>query len=53
MSGNSKKSMGGMIVLILLGLAALLGGEKWLVLLIPAATAVWYSARPVLRGGRN
>ena len=31
MSRNSKKSMGWTIVLILLGLVALFGGEKWLV----------------------
>lgn len=53
MSANSKKSMGWMVVLILLGVAALFGGAKWLVLLIPAATLVWYGAAPILRGGRN
>ncbi len=53
MSANSKKSMGWMIVLILLGMAALYGGSKWLSLLIPAAVIVWISARPSLRTGRN
>jgi hypothetical protein len=53
MSRNSKKSMGGTISLILLGLLALLGGERWLVLLIPAAMLVWYKARPIVSSGRN
>ena len=53
MSANSKKSMGSTIVLILLGMAALYGGSKWLSLLIPAALLVWYTARPMIRTGRN
>jgi hypothetical protein len=53
MSMNTKKSMGWTFILILLGLIALFGGEKWLVLLIPAAMLVWYGARPTLRSGRN
>ena len=53
MSKNSKKSMGWMMVLILLGLGALIGGEKWLVVLIPAAILVWYGAGPALRSGRS
>jgi hypothetical protein len=53
MSANSKKSMAWATLLILFGLMALLGGEKWLVVLIPAATLVWYSAGPALRSGRN
>lgn len=53
MSRNSKKSMGWMMVLILLGLVALFVGEKWLVLLIPAAILVWYGAGPSLRSGRS
>jgi hypothetical protein len=53
MSMNSKKSMGWMAVLIVLGIVALLGGEKWLVVLIPAAMLVWYGAGPALRSGRN
>ncbi len=50
---NTKKSMGWTLILIFLGLIALFGGEKWLVLLIPAAMLVWYGARPTLRSGRN
>jgi hypothetical protein len=53
MSVNSKKSMGWTAVLILLGLVALFGGEKWLVVLIPAAIFVWYGAGPIIRGSRN
>ncbi|HET6178627.1 MAG TPA: hypothetical protein VFE61_16980 [Candidatus Sulfotelmatobacter sp.] len=50
---NSKKSMGSMALLIFLGLVALFGGVKWLVVLIPAAMMVWYGVGPALRGGRN
>jgi len=53
MSSNSKKSMGWSIVLILLGLAALVGGERWLLLLIPAAILIWYGVGPMLSSGRN
>jgi hypothetical protein len=53
MSANSKKSVGWTLVLMLLGVAALFAGPKWLALLIPAATLIWYAARPTLRGGRN
>ncbi len=53
MSANSKKSVGWTIVLMLLGVVALFAGTKSLVLLIPAATLVWYASKPVLRGGRN
>jgi low affinity Fe/Cu permease len=53
MSANSKKSMGWTVVLILLGMAALYAGSKWLAVLIPAAVLVWYGAGPMLRSGRN
>jgi hypothetical protein len=53
MSANSKKSVGWTLVLMLLGVAALFAGPKWLALLIPAATLIWYAARPTLRSGRN
>jgi hypothetical protein len=53
MSATSKKSMTWTFVLILLGMAALYGGEKWLGLLIPAAMLVWYGAGPALRSGRR
>ena len=41
------------LILILLGIAALYGGSRWLTILIPAAILVWYGAGPALRGGRN
>ena len=53
MSANSKKSVGWTVVLILVGMAALYGGSKWLGLLIPAAMLVWYSVAPSFRTGRN
>jgi hypothetical protein len=53
MSANLKKSMGWTIVLIILGIAALFGGSKWLSLLIPAALFVWFTADSTLRTGRN
>jgi hypothetical protein len=53
MSANTGKSMGWMILLILFGVAALVGGVKWLVVLVPAATLVWFGAAPTLRSGRN
>ena len=53
MSIDAKKSMGWTVVLILMGMAAIYGGSKWLSLLIPAALLVWYTAKPRLRTGRN
>jgi hypothetical protein len=53
MSRNAKKSMGWMVVLILLGLTALFAGAKWLVVLVPAAMLIWYGASPAVRSGRN
>ena len=50
---NSTKSVGWAILLILLGVAALFGGVRSLILLIPAALLVWYSAGPLPRNGRN
>jgi hypothetical protein len=53
MGADSKKSMGWTIVLVLLGIVALVGGVRWLVLLIPAAMLIWYGAGSILRSGRN
>jgi hypothetical protein len=53
MSVNAKKSLGSTVVLIFLGMPALYGGEKWLILLVPAAVLVWYGASPRFRTGRN
>jgi hypothetical protein len=52
-TADTKESMGWTVLLILLGMAALYGGSKWLSLLIPAALLVWYGAGHMLRGGRN
>jgi hypothetical protein len=53
MSVDAKKSMGWTVVLIVMGMAAIYGGSKWLALLIPAALLVWCTAKPRLRTGRN
>ncbi len=53
MSMDAKKSMGWAVILIVMGMAALYGGTKWLTLLIPAALLVWYTAKPRLGTGRN
>lgn len=53
MSGNSKKSLASTLVLLLLGMAALYGGSKWLSLLIPAALLVWFTAKLRLKTSRN
>ena len=53
MSAIAKKSMSATVALILFGMLALFAGEKWLVVLIPAAVLVWYGAAPKLRSGRN
>jgi hypothetical protein len=53
MSMNTKKSVSGTILLIVLGVAALFGGVKWLSVLVPAALLVWYGVGPALRSGRN
>ena len=53
MSANLKQSMGWTVVLVILGMAALYAGTKWLSLLIPAALLVWFAAKSTLRTGRN
>jgi|HubBroStandDraft_3_1064219.scaffolds.fasta_scaffold555197_1 hypothetical protein len=50
---NSTKTMAWTAVLIVLGLLALIGGAKTLVLLLPAAAFVWHQARPIVYSGRN
>jgi len=50
---SAGKSIGGTVLLICFGLAAMFGGEKWLVALIPAAMLVWYGTGSSLRRGRN
>ena len=53
MSVNWKKSLVWSALLIGMGVIALVTGAKSLILLVPAATLVWYEARPSLRSGRN
>jgi hypothetical protein len=50
---SAGKSIGGTVLLIGFGLAAMFGGEKWLVALIPAAMLVWYGTGSALRRDRN
>jgi hypothetical protein len=52
-NANYKRSMAWAILLVLLGLAAVYGGTRWLMLLIPLAILVWIGAKPALRGDRN
>lgn len=53
MSTEARKHYGSMFALLALGILALYGGPQFLLLLIPAAAVVWYTANPKLRSGRN
>ena len=53
MSTDAKKGYGSTLALLLFGVLAFCLGARWLILLIPAAMLIWYSAGPILRGGRN
>ena len=53
MAAIIKTSIGAMAALILLGILVLVAGEKFLIVLIPAAALIWYRAVPKLRSGRN
>jgi hypothetical protein len=54
MSADAKKSYGSTMLLIALGLLALYGGARWLLLLIPAAVLVWYvTSGAMARGARS
>lgn len=48
-----KKSMGGTLALVVLGMLVMIAGMKSLVIMIPAAALVWYAGNPKLRSGRN
>ena len=50
---HSKKSLATAMVLVLLGVVAIIGGVKWLTLLVPIALLICYGAAPTLRSGRN
>lgn len=49
----SKKSLASTLLLILFGVAALVGGAKMLIVLVPAALLVWFGAAPMLGSNRN
>jgi hypothetical protein len=53
MSAESKKSLSSSIILMVMGVAALYAGPKWLTILVPAALLIWYGIGPMLRTGRN
>jgi len=54
MSADAKKEYGSTMVLIVLGVLALYGGARWLLVLIPAALLIWYvTAGGVFRKSRN
>jgi hypothetical protein len=53
MSVDSTKSTVATALFVILGLAALFGGARWLTVLIPAAVLVWYGAGSARRTGRN
>ncbi len=44
MNTPSNKSAAWALILIALGMLAVYGGARWLLVLIPAAAAVWYAA---------
>jgi hypothetical protein len=44
MSAGLKGNYGSTMVLLILGVLALYGGARWLLVLIPAAVLVWYAA---------
>jgi hypothetical protein len=53
MSADLKKSTGATAIFVILGLAALFAGARWLTVLIPVAVLVWYGADSARRTGRN
>jgi hypothetical protein len=54
MSTETKRGYGLTFAMIILGVLALYGGMRWLVVLVPAAILLWYaSTRTVLTRGRN
>jgi hypothetical protein len=53
MNTRSNKSRGWALVLVVLGMLALYGDARWLLVLIPAAVLVWLGAGSAWRTGRN
>lgn len=53
MSPVLNKSITWSLILMLLGIAAMFAGPKWLMVFVPAAVLVWFGAGPKLRRSRN
>ncbi len=53
MTAHFKNSLLRAILLILLGVLAIYVGTPWLIVIIPAATLLWYEDLNILRSGRN
>jgi hypothetical protein len=53
MSVQLRNSLGGAVVLMILGIAALFFGAKWLAVLIPVALLVYSSVEHSYEGNRN
>ena len=53
MTAHSKNSLLRAILLVLLGVLAIYVGTPWLIVIIPAATLLWYEDLSILRSGRN
>jgi hypothetical protein len=53
MSADAKRGYGSTIVLMIMGMLALYGDGRWLLLLIPTAVAVYAAAGVALRRKRN
>lgn len=53
MTARSKNSILRATLLVLLGVLAIYVGARWLILIIPAATLLWYQDLNILRTGRN
>jgi hypothetical protein len=54
MSTDVKKGYGSTMVPVILGILALYGGARWLLVLVPAAVLIWYVvAAGVFRRSRN
>jgi hypothetical protein len=53
MGVDAKKHYGSGVALLVLGLLALYGRTRWLVLVIPVAALVWYLAALKLPAGRK
>ena len=53
MTARSKNSILRATLLVLLGIVAIYLGTRSLILIIPAATLLWYQDLNILRSGRN